>query len=169
MTTPAPPPEPAAAPKYAGFWLRVVASLVDTLWVLLLLSPLAALLGPARELPLDELLADASQPALATLAGALVPSGGELIVWVLVPALLVLAFWDRKAATPGKMLIGAKIVDARTGGMPTRRQLLLRYLGYLLASMPFGLGLLWVGIDPRKQGWHDKLAGTVVVRTKRRA
>jgi uncharacterized RDD family membrane protein YckC len=39
-------------------------------------------------------------------------------------------------------------------------------LGYYVSAIPFGLGLLWVGIDPKKQGWHDKLAGTVVIRRK---
>ena len=43
-----------------------------------------------------------------------------------------------------------------------------RYLAYFLSTLPFGLGLLWVAWDPKKQGWHDKLAGTVVVRARRR-
>jgi len=42
-----------------------------------------------------------------------------------------------------------------------------RYFGYFLASIPLGLGLLWVAFDKRKQGWHDKLAGTVVIRETR--
>ena len=35
-----------------------------------------------------------------------------------------------------------------------------------MSTLPLGLGLIWVGIDPKKQGWHDKLAGTVVIRRK---
>jgi uncharacterized RDD family membrane protein YckC len=41
-----------------------------------------------------------------------------------------------------------------------------RYLGYFVSAIPLFLGLIWVGIDGRKQGWHDKLAGTVVIRPK---
>jgi uncharacterized RDD family membrane protein YckC len=41
-----------------------------------------------------------------------------------------------------------------------------RYLGYYDSTIPFLLGLMWVGIDKRKQGWHDKLAGTVVIRDR---
>ncbi|MEO8407836.1 MAG: RDD family protein, partial [Oxalobacteraceae bacterium] len=40
--------------------------------------------------------------------------------------------------------------------------------GYFVSALPFCLGLIWVGLDKRKQGWHDKLAGTVVVRPKKR-
>jgi uncharacterized RDD family membrane protein YckC len=43
----------------------------------------------------------------------------------------------------------------------------LRYAGYFVALLPVGLGILWVAFDARKQGWHDKLAKTVVVRGRR--
>ena len=66
------------------------------------------------------------------------------------------------------MAVSARIVDAKTGGKPTTRQLIVRYLGYFVSTIPLGLGLLWVAFDPRKQGWHDKLAGTVVVRPRNR-
>ncbi|MFC6518537.1 RDD family protein [Undibacterium arcticum] len=64
------------------------------------------------------------------------------------------------------MVIGARIVDAKTGGSPSFAQHVIRYLGYFVSTIPFCLGLIWVGIDKKKQGWHDKLAGTVVVRPK---
>ena len=79
----------------------------------------------------------------------------------------IIVFWFFCSATPGKMVISAKIADAKTGKKPTLRQFLLRYLGYYLAALPLGLGLLWIVLDPRRQGWHDKLAGTVVVRFKK--
>ncbi len=59
--------------------------------------------------------------------------------------------------------MAAEIVDAATGGKPSSRQLVLRYVGYYVSTVPLFLGLIWVGLDSRKQGWHDKLAGTVVV------
>ena len=90
----------------------------------------------------------------------------DFVVQVLVPAVLVVVFWMRKSATPGKMMLHARIVDATTGAVPTSRQLVIRYLGYYVSMLPLFLGLMWVGWDPRKQGWHDKLANTVVVRPK---
>ena len=44
----------------------------------------------------------------------------------------------------------------------------MRYLGYYVSIIPLFLGLIAVAFDPRKQGWHDKLAGTVVVRPRNR-
>jgi uncharacterized RDD family membrane protein YckC len=82
------------------------------------------------------------------------------------PAIVIL-FWRYRGATPGKMVIGAVIVDAETGDLPTVKQSIGRYLGYILSSIPLGLGFLWVIFDDRKQAWHDKLAGTVVIRGRR--
>jgi len=62
------------------------------------------------------------------------------------------------------MIVRAKIVDARTGGKPSTGQLIGRYFGYYLSMIPLFLGFIWVAFDKRKQGWHDKLAGTVVIR-----
>jgi len=161
--------------EYVGFWARVGASLVDSVLALIVLVPVLSLLfGSAAGLAgLDLTRASLSGSALSDLA--LEGSGGQsglaagehfLLEWLL-PAVAVVAFWMARQATPGKMLISARIVDARTGGKPSTGQAILRYLGYFVSTIPFGLGLLWVGLDPRKQGWHDKIAGTVVVRPRR--
>ena len=81
---------------------------------------------------------------------------------------MVVLFWVYRQATPGKIAISARIVDAETGAKPSTRQLVGRYFGYYVSIIPLMLGILWVAFDPRKQGWHDKLAGTVVVRPKHR-
>lgn len=136
--------------EYVGFWLRVWASLIDTLLILVATIPLLwALYGRDR-------LAD----------GVVLTGPANLFISYLLPAIVVIAFWSAKDATPGKMVIGARIVDAKTGGSPTLGQHIIRYLGYFVSTIPACLGLIWVGIDRRKQGWHDKLAGTVVVRRK---
>ena len=88
-----------------------------------------------------------------------------MISYALPPA-LILSFWIAKGATPGKMAIGATIVDARTGAHPTTSQFLIRYVASILSGLILCLGYLWVVFDARKQSWHDKLAGTVVVRRK---
>ena len=51
--------------------------------------------------------------------------------------------------------------DAMTPGVA-----FLRWVGYLVSLLFFGLGYFWVIVDPRKQGWHDKIAATVVIRKK---
>jgi len=66
------------------------------------------------------------------------------------------------------MVLRLKLVDAKTGNRLSIGQAVGRYFAYILAAIPLLLGYIWVGIDKRKQGWHDKLAGTVVIRDTRR-
>ena len=75
----------------------------------------------------------------------------------------MILFWRKYGATPGKLAIYAKIVDARTGGRPSTGRLIARYFGYLVSIVPLFLGFAWIAIDRRKQGWHDKIAGTLVI------
>jgi uncharacterized RDD family membrane protein YckC len=145
---------PGGGPEYVGFWARVGATLLDTVWVVLLIAPLLALVFGAGYFTLEHALSGTTD-----LRDILISYG--------IPAVAIIAFWRGKLATPGKMAIGAQIVDARTLGAPSLGQLVIRYVGYFVSTIPLGLGLIWVAFDPRKQGWHDKLAGTVVIRVRR--
>jgi uncharacterized RDD family membrane protein YckC len=136
--------------EYAGFWARVGAALIDSILTLFLTAPLLTMVYGGDYWGNEHLV---------------VGPADFLISWVL-PAIAVIAFWVARGATPGKMAIGAQVVDARTGAKPSTGQAIGRYAGYYVSTIPLGLGLLWVGIDPKKQGWHDKLAGTVVIRRK---
>jgi uncharacterized RDD family membrane protein YckC len=136
--------------EYAGFWIRVWASIIDTILLCIVVYPL-----------LTAIYGDAYWEGTDFVHGPM----DLLISWVL-PAVVVVVFWLTRQATPGKMAIAARIVDAKTGGKPSTGQLLIRYVGYFVSSIPLGLGLFWVAFDSRKQGWHDKMAGTVVVRKK---
>jgi uncharacterized RDD family membrane protein YckC len=134
--------------EYAGFWRRLGATLIDAILFCIVTVPVLSMVYGA-DYWLDERL----------IRGPV----DFLISWVL-PAAAVLIFWATKGATPGKMAIAARVVDERTGGKPSTGQLVGRYFAYFLSTLPFGLGFIWVGFDPKKQGWHDKLSGTVVVR-----
>lgn len=92
-------------------------------------------------------------------------AAGSLLVQLLLPAILIVGFWIWKSATPGKMVISAKIVDAKTLGVPGTGQLIVRYIGYFISAFVLCIGFLWVAFDKRKQGWHDKIAGTLVIKT----
>lgn len=133
--------------EYVGFWARVGASLIDSVLMAIILIPFG------RIFLRDVDMWDWDNPANILVNGVL-------------PAIAVIIFWIYRQATPGKMAIGAKIVDEKTGGKPSTGQMIGRYFAYYVSTIPFLLGLIWVGIDPRKQGWHDKLAGTLVVRSR---
>ena len=159
-------PPPPGELEYVGFWLRVAASVVDSLWLMPIIWILGMLYENASGELTDKMLSNPAELSAADLGSMFSMSPMDFVVQVLVPAVLVVVFWMRKSATPGKMMLHARIVDATTGAVPTSRQLVIRYLGYYVSMLPLFLGLMWVGWDPRKQGWHDKLANTVVVRPK---
>jgi uncharacterized RDD family membrane protein YckC len=158
-------PAPQAPLEYAGFWIRLWASIIDSILVAVIVEPIVAQIYKNVETVRDPMSLDMANLILDSFT----PKGSldVLFSWVL-PAVAVVIFWVYRAATPGKMLVRAKIVDADTGAPPSLGQCIGRYLGYFVSIFAFFLGFLWIAFDPRKQGFHDKLAGTVVVRTPKR-
>lgn len=135
--------------EYAGFWIRTGAAIIDTILMLIIIIPaLTAIYGNGYWL--NESLYQGFWDGMFN---------------YILPAIAVILFWIYRSATPGKMATKLTIVDAKTGGKPTTGQFIGRYLGYYVAAIPLLLGIIWVAIDKRKQGWHDKLAGTVVIRS----
>jgi uncharacterized RDD family membrane protein YckC len=137
--------------EYAGFWIRFAATLIDTIILLMLIMPALVFVYGTEY----------------WLSDSFVVGFWDVIINYLLPAIAVVLFWVYKSATPGKMATRLTIVDADTGEKPSTGQFVLRYLGYYVSTLALCLGFIWVGIDRRKQGWHDKIAGTVVIRRKR--
>ncbi len=133
----------------AGFWHRALALAMDWLWLFCALGTLGWLLFGV-----------AIPPAPAGYGAA---GHAALVFHELVPALVFIVAWVRYGATPGKILLELRVVDARTGAHPGWPQALIRYLGYFVSALPLGLGFLWAAWDRRKQALHDKLARTEVV------
>jgi len=137
--------------EYAGFWIRFGASLIDSVIMLIVIViPLSLIYG--EEYWLGE------QYFFGFWDGFLN---------YVVPFVATIWFWLRFFGTPGKMATKLKIVDAKTGNKLSLGQAIGRYFAYIPSPLPLGLGIIWVGIDKKKQGWHDKLAGTVVIRSNR--
>ncbi len=137
--------------EYAGFWIRVGASLIDSVLMLIIVMPILLVIY-GRSYWMNEFL---------------VQGFWDVMLSYILPAVAVIVFWVYQSATPGKMMTNLTIVDAKTGEKPSARQFIIRYLGYYVSMFPLFLGIIWVGIDRRKQGWHDKLAGTVVIRNRK--
>ena len=135
--------------KYVGFWPRVLASLIDTVWLYGLIYGVLWFLTEAGVFEVD------SSFSVTRFT----------FEWI-IPVIIVMAFWIKKSATPGKLILKMKIVDAQTHEKVPGARLFLRYLGYFVSVIPLGLGLLWVAWDKKKQGWHDKIAKTVLIYDK---
>lgn len=146
--------EPADWPRdleYVGFWARTGAAVIDSILMLLIIVPAIYWIYGPQYFETPEAIAGPAD---------------VLLNWVF-PAIAVILFWVYRQATPGKMVVGARIVDAITAQPPSKGQLIGRYVGYYVSMIPLLLGIIWIAFDARKQGWHDKLAGTVVVRRRR--
>ncbi len=82
---------------------------------------------------------------------------------VLIHMLYFTYFHGTTGQTPGKMIFGLRVVQS-TGEEMTLGIGFLRWTGYFVSAI-FYLGFFWIAVDPKKQGWHDKIAGTLVIRT----
>ena len=139
---------------YEGFGRRLLAGLVDLTLVLVAVVTLV-LLG----LAIDENPPRAS--ALVADLSGLWTHGLWLLAMILSAQTL---FWSFLAATPGMLLLGCQVLRADSGRRLSLLQSLVRCAGQWLGLACLGAGVLWSIWDPRHQGLHDKLAGSVVVK-----
>ena len=148
--------------RYLGFWARFAAFLIDSTVASIALAPLVThLVG-------EIILTDYNFADPDELRVLLFKLTNQLMLDLAFMGVIFILLWIFFNATPGKMLFKSVIVDAKTLQAPRAWQNILRYLAYFLSIIPFGLGFLWIGFDSRKQGWHDKIAGTVVIRGRPR-
>jgi uncharacterized RDD family membrane protein YckC len=134
--------------NHAGFWIRFFATLIDVVVMLVFFTiPLALIYG---ETYWDD--------------ETLIHGFWDVMLGYVAPFVATIWFWLRFLGTPGKMALKLRIVDASSGGRMRTGQAVGRYFAYFVSAIPLCLGFLWIGLDKRKQGWHDKLASTVVIR-----
>lgn len=91
----------------------------------------------------------------------------SMVMQYIILSIVFLGFWIKRQATYGKSILSLKIVDAETLSRPTNKQLIIRIISLAISVIPFFLGILWMAFDPKKQAWHDKIAGTLVIKEKR--
>jgi uncharacterized RDD family membrane protein YckC len=135
--------------EYAGPGRRLAALLIDSILVAAVITcALLAWMTIAGAAP------DTTSRAVQRVA-----DGGLLLVLVLK---VTLDAWLQ--GTPGLRLMDCRLVDARSGqGLGLGRSV-KRTLGLIVSLLPGLLGLLWMFWNKRRQGWHDLLAGSVVIR-----
>jgi uncharacterized RDD family membrane protein YckC len=148
------PEAPAHNFAYAGFWMRLAAMLIDSVLLAMITTPLLLwIYGTEYYLSESEIG-----------SFKLVHGPADVLISYVFPAIATVLFWRYRQATPGKMMLSLKIVDAPTGAPPSGKQAWIRWFGYIPSTLFLCLGFLWIAFDPRKQAWHDKLADTVVIR-----
>ena len=146
------PESPAPPVCYGGFWIRFWALMLDGV-VLGLISLLIYGLGMVMIRILSPEIGD---PARAMLLP-------QLVANTLIKAFYFIYFHAVTGQTVGKKALGLKVVRENGEYVGWSRST-GRYFGSFVSMLVFGLGYICVAFDSRKQGWHDKMAGSFVVR-----
>lgn len=173
------PVGPAPGYEYVGFWRRAMAALIDgfmltivsyAIFIPLVLSAMSA----ADTSALSSINSYTIDPG----TGAAVPSAAAMAVIsrlmgqvfrafgivILVQAAYFVILWSWRGGSLGQIALGIEVRQESDGRRIGFWRSCLRYLGFLISGWALLIGFIWVAFDGRKQGWHDKIAGTLVVR-----
>jgi len=130
-------------PNYVGFWLRLVAFIIDYIVVVI-----------ASKILFGD--------RIVTISGGSINAQFDGI-FMLIPLLYVILFWKFFGATPGKMILKMQIVSDDNKDL-SWKNVLMRVFGYFVSGIVLLIGFFWIGFDKNKQGWHDKIAKTLVIK-----
>lgn len=147
---------PALGVRKAGFWLRAVAFLVDVA----LVAALMALGGLLVSVAVQVGGWFSSTPELAL---EWLESSARTLLSVLLALSYFTVFVGWRGQTPGKMLCRLRIVQV-SGQEVGYGRAFVRWIGQILSALLLGIGFLLIAFSREKQGLHDKLAGSYVVR-----
>ena len=135
-------PAAAVTGAKAGFWIRVLAFIIDSIIIAVVNAIIAAILSSSTT----------GRSGIQTLLGII----------------YFTYFWSASSPWPGQT-IGDKVHNLRVirtdGSDLSIVQALIRYVGLFVSFIVIFIGVIWVAFDPNKQGWHDKIAGTYVIKT----
>lgn len=145
-------PGPMPGVYFAGHPGRFVAYLIDGFILSLVIGALYFVIG---------------------MVGALIASGNNdlgvailFIGWIVVLIVGLAWFpywWSKSGQTPGLKIMHLKVVRAADGGTLSLGGGFIRLIGYWVSAFVFYLGFIWILVDDKRQGWHDKMAGTYVI------
>jgi uncharacterized RDD family membrane protein YckC len=149
--------------SYGGFWRRAMAFFIDK--IILFFTSLFILFIGMLALSISflshyrEMLPERFEELTITFVAI------YLLMTVFISMFYFTYFHGAAGQTPGKMIFGLKVVQT-TGEHMTFGLAFLRWVGYIISAFVFYLGFIWILFDAKKQGWHDKIAGTVVIRVR---
>lgn len=169
-----PTPKKEDGPRYADIYARGIAAAVDAFLIFFPLEAVFRRIG--REIYQNvnpEVVARAQSAKTLSELVRILWETALLHVWLLncavqvflIGVIIVSVQWIW-GTTPGKKLMGIRIVHAKTLSDPAHWRYVVRFLGYIPACLPLMLGVIWVSFNKQRRGWHDYLAGTAVIHNK---
>jgi uncharacterized RDD family membrane protein YckC len=159
MSWQAPEPElgPAPGVRFAGHGARLIAYIIDAIIVGVVLTVLFIVIT------VFAVGAAASGGDDAAAAAAIGGFGIAFLIAIVLTIAYFPYFWWKGGATPGMRLFRLRVVRDSDGGPISGGQALLRLLGYWVNQVALYIGFAWILVDKRRRGWHDLIAGTVVI------
>jgi uncharacterized RDD family membrane protein YckC len=165
---------------YAGLSARCVAALVDCLIVLIIVTPILHILLPfmGNHAEIQQSLADLSsrssnmtdKEVFSTIKTLILDQGGwqfflkRQLLYILLISCYIMLCWWKFSASIGKICLAMHIVDAETLNKPSMRQYLTRLCCYSISMLPLGIGFIAIAFDKKCRAWHDRIAGTAVIK-----
>jgi uncharacterized RDD family membrane protein YckC len=164
--------------EYSSLNRRLIAAMIDIMILIPLMSPILSVLYSAiigdntPHTIMDQLEANHTDGSLVTTQELFEKLSEtyffakwlsiQLIVFVIM-ATYAVGFWYQFSATPGKWVVGSKVVDAKTLEKPTFKQLIIRVFSYILSAIPLCIGFMMAAFTKDCSSLHDKVAGTLVI------
>jgi len=154
---------PAPGIAYAGFWIRFVALLIDEI---ILFVPLVIVFFATEGSTVTNYTNCVQSGELTTVCSSAYLGSVGLFELVALGASAVysILLWSLLGGTLGQRMLGLHVVDAATGQNIGLGRSIGRYAGFVISGIALDIGFIWAAFDGRKQGWHDKIASTFVVR-----
>lgn len=157
--------------KYAGFWIRFIASLIDTVIIGIPLILFISVISGGEYINIHNFVkafqaAQDANPQMVMYYLSLHDNTSftwEVISEILMASIITIFWKNFRGATPGKRIMGIKIVDVKTFGNIGILQSIIRFLGYIVSVIPLCLGFLLIAFLKDKRALHDLLAGTCVI------
>jgi len=144
---------------YAGFISRLLAFVIDVVIIMTALTVVSWFATTVNSLfRMEHFLSALVRPGMLNEVKIIVATLVTVSFYVAYPLL----FWTLTGQTPGKMLLGLRVVTADGHYLSFGRSI-RRLIGFVLAALLLYLGFLWILVDDRRQGLHDKIAATCVV------
>lgn len=144
-----------------GFWRRLPAFLIDNILLQFLTN---IIISPLKKsLDIDDITFVSIEDIIQNFEILLTILLFSITIYFIISCFYFTYFYGSTGQSVGKKIMKIKVISA-TGDMITYRMAFIRYIGYIISEIPFFLGFLWIAFDKDKQGWHDKIAGTYVVK-----
>jgi len=143
---------PAATGKYGGFWIRLVAYIIDAF---ILGVPMAII----NIIAMGIVMRNVRSMGMYTFASIFL-----MLIFIALSLAYILIGWSKYGTTIGKRIFGLYVVDDQTGRAPTMGKAFLRLVGYIIDGFTFYIGFLMIAFTADKRGLHDMIAKTHVIK-----